>query len=110
MKPTHNGGQRRQALFPLGQLVATPGAIEAMEPFENPSTGSGHSIVQRLVDRHVTGDWGDMVDEDKAANDRALLDGSRVFSAYLLPDGETKIWVITEADRSATTLLLPSEY
>ena len=102
MKPNHNGGQRREALFPLGQLVATPGAIEAMAPYEN--------MALRLVGRHVTGDWGDMVDEDKASNDRALLDGSRVFSAYLLPDGETKIWVITEADRSATTLLLPSEY
>jgi len=97
-----NGGQRRQALFPLGRLVATPGAIEAMAPYEN--------IALRLVGRHVTGDWGDLGDEDKAANDRAVLDGSRVFSAYLLPDGETKIWVITEADRSATTLLLPSEY
>jgi len=102
VKPNHNGGQRREALFPLGQLVATPGAIEAMAPYEN--------MALRLVGRHVTGDWGDMVDEDKASNDRALLDGSRVFSAYLLPDGETKIWVITEADRSATTLLLPSEY
>lgn len=97
-----NGGQRRQALFPLGQLVATPGAIEAMEPYED--------ITLRLVGRHVTGDWGDLDVEDKAANDRALIDGSRVFSAYLLPDGETKVWVITEADRSATTLLLPSEY
>jgi hypothetical protein len=102
VKPNHNGGQRREALFPLGQLVATPGAIEAMQPYEN--------ITRRLVGRHVTGDWGDLCAEDKASNDRALLDGSRVFSAYLLPDGETKIWVITEADRSATTLLLPSEY
>ena len=102
MKPNHNGGQRREALFPLGQLVATPGAIEAMAPYEN--------MALRLVGRHVTGDWGDLCDEDKATNDRAILDGSRVFSAYLLPDGETKIWVITEADRSATTLLLPSEY
>jgi hypothetical protein len=63
-----------------------------------------------FLDRHVQGDWGDLDDEDRKLNDEALVDGSRIFSAYILKDGHTKIWCITEADRSSTCLLLPEEY
>jgi hypothetical protein len=67
-----------------------------------------------LLSRHVSGDWGDMCEEDKQANERALEDGSRIFSSYVLTTGE-KLWVITEAEddqgrRAASTILKPSEY
>jgi len=61
------------------------------------------------MSRHHRGDWGDLDEEDKAANDQALIDGGRLFSAYHSATG-IKVWIITEADRSATTVLLPSEY
>jgi hypothetical protein len=92
---------QRVVLFPLGTLLSTPGAVLAlMEAGVTP---------QGLLMRHVTGDYGDLCDEDRLANDRAVLEGGRLLSSYLVgPD--VKVWVITEADRSATTLLLPSEY
>lgn len=62
-----------------------------------------------LVMRHVLGFWGDLDVEDREANERALVSGGRIFSAYTLPD-KSRVWVITEADRSVTTLFLPSEY
>lgn len=85
--------------FKLGQLLATPGVLEAAE---------GDNLME-YVSRHARGDWGIVDAEDKRANDRALVEGTRLFSAYLLGDG-TKVWIITEADRSATTVLLPEEY
>jgi hypothetical protein len=90
----------------LGQIVATPGALEA---FERNNT-NGFSFIQR----HSVGDWGEICPEDKEANYAALESGARLMSAYSLGDG-TKIWVITEAkddrgNRQATTLLLPEEY
>lgn len=88
-------------LFSLGQVVATPGALAALEE-------AGQEPMEFLR-RHITGDWGDLVDEDKEANDRALRDDARIFSAYHTVKN-TKIWVITEWDRSVTTFLLPSEY
>jgi hypothetical protein len=87
-------------LFPLGGVVMTPGARDFME---EQGLDASH-----LLARHVTGDWGDLDDHDKQANDQALSDGSRIFSAYRI--GEQKLWIITEGDRSATTILLPSEY
>jgi hypothetical protein len=87
--------------FPLGQTVATPGALEALR-------SAGETPLPYLV-RHASGDWGDVDEEDKAENELAVKDGLRILSAYRLADG-TKIWVITEADRSATTILLPEEY
>ncbi len=88
-------------LFSLGQIVATPGALEALKRAnQTPAT---------FLDRHVTGDWGELGDEDKQANERALRAGLRILSAYTTSDG-VKLWIITEADRSATTMLLPSEY
>jgi hypothetical protein len=87
--------------FPLGQTVATPGALEALE-------ASGQTP-DFFLDKHVQGDWGTVDDEDKRANDQALIDGERIVSAYKTLLGE-KIWVITEADRASTCILLPSEY
>jgi hypothetical protein len=90
-------------LFTLGRLVATPGARDLLE-----QTGTDPTS---LLKRHWYGDWGDVCDEDKAANDRAVKDGTRIFSSYHLDEkGVKKIWVITEWNRSVTTLLLPSEY
>ena len=59
--------------------------------------------------RHANGDWGDVCEEDRLANERALIDGSRLFSVYHAVSGE-KFWIITEWDRSVTTVLLPEEY
>lgn len=86
--------------FGLGQVVATPGAIEAMEKL--------NITPWYLLSRHQHGDWGDLDTEDWRANNRALQTGERLFSAYIVQN--TKFWVITEADRSATTILLPAEY
>lgn len=89
-------------LFPMGQLLATPGAKELLEQ-------NGLSAAA-FIQRHVSGDWGDLDPEDKALNDEAVKPAtqSRVMSAYNI--GSDKLWIITEWDRSATTLLLPSEY
>jgi hypothetical protein len=90
-----------QPLFPLGQIVGTPGAMEAMqEAQQNPL---------ELLYRHVTGDWGELDEEDKAENDLSVQRGFRILSAYHLAT-EVKIWLITEADRSVTTFLLPEDY
>lgn len=92
--------------FPLGQVVATPGALDALAV-------AGQSV-EEFLNRHHRSDWGELSDDDAALNDEALQDGSRLLSAYCLKSG-VKIWIITEAadddgDRSATTLLLPDEY
>ena len=85
----------------LGQLVATPGALDALkEAGVEPA---------RLLARHQQGDWGDLGTEDKHLNDAAVKEGDRILSAYILPTG-VKVWIITEWDRSVTTLLLPNEY
>jgi hypothetical protein len=88
--------------FPLGRLVATPGALKALEQ-------SGQSPSD-FLSRHVRGNWGELCDEDKLLNDQAVIDGSRILSSYTTLKGSTKVWVITEADRSSTCVLLPSEY
>ena len=87
--------------FPLGQIVATPGALEALQK-------TGQSPAE-FLNCHVSGEWGDLCDQDKQTNEEALSDEGRIFSAYHLNDG-TKIWIITEADRSSPCVLLPSEY
>jgi hypothetical protein len=92
--------------FPLGQIVATPGALEALAK-------SGQTPDFFLA-KHVQGDWGEVCSEDKKLNDEALVDGSRLLSAYRTLKNE-RIWVITEAadddgKRLTTTTLLPSEY
>ncbi len=88
-------------LFLLGRLVATPGALHAL-------ASSGQSSAH-FLNRHGRGDWGDVDAEDKQLNDEAVKDGTRILSAYLTTAG-VRLWVITEADRSSTCLLLPDEY
>ena len=118
---SRSGAARRMTLmsnaprFALGQMVATPGALALLEQ-------TGFSALA-LVSRHVHGDWGDCCDEDKATNEAAVRQRMRVMSVYRLVDAETllqtpqdkrsslpTVWVITEADRSVTTLLLPEDY
>lgn len=103
------------AKFPLGQVVATPAALALLERHTFSSSA--------LLNRHVRGDWGDLFDEDREGNEEALVDGNRLMSVYRLVDAQRiadtplskrdsfpTIWIITEWDRSVTTLLLPSEY
>jgi hypothetical protein len=87
--------------LPLGRLLSTPGAIEA--------TAKAGQDPLELLSRHRTGDWGEVDTGDSAANDQAVIHGARILSVYTLKDG-VRLWIITEADRSATTLLLPDEY
>jgi hypothetical protein len=92
--------------FELGQVVATPGGIDALK--------SSGQTARELLARHLGGDWGDLGPQDRWSNDEALTDGSRIFSAYTLSTG-VKIWVTTEAvgddgKRASTCLLLPDEY
>ncbi len=98
---TQTANQVKPPLFPLGQTLATPGAMVVMQ-------GLGISPVS-LLGRHQCGDWGNLDQEDKQSNDAALKNGSRIFSAYQIAEA-VKFWIITEADRSATTILLPEEY
>ena len=94
-----NGSAGRK--FALGQVIMTLGAAEAF-------AASGEDPLPFLA-RHQRGDWGTVNPEDAAENELSVAQGFRVLSAYTLRDG-TRIWVLTEADRSATTLLLPAEY
>jgi hypothetical protein len=87
------------AKFSLGKVVATPNAV---------ATIPRDQIIQALR-RHQSGDWGTVCPEDQRANDDALVDGSRILSVYFVPHG-LKFWIITEADRSITTILLPEDY
>ena len=88
-------------LFHLGDVVATPQSICVL----NDHGISAHSLLQR----HATGDWGDLCVDDIKANNDALQYGNRLLSSYVLSDS-CKVWIITEWDRSVTTILLPSEY
>lgn len=87
-------------LFPLGRVVATPGALDL--------AARAGLCLRSLLDRHAVGDWGDLGDADRLANELALAGGARLFSEY--GEDPQRLWVITEADRSATTVLLPEEY
>lgn len=83
----------------LGRVVATPGALDALTQAD----------IDRALSRHRVGDWGDLCRDDWQQNDVALEDGARLLSQHHSPAGR-KFWVVTEADRSATTVLLPEEY
>lgn len=85
--------------FSLGKLVATPNALRAITTAD----------LNRATIRHHHGDWGEMDPEDKKANDEALAHGGRLLSSYQARNG-TRFWIITEADRSVTTILLPEDY
>ena len=87
------------AKFALGQTVITPGAIEMLHPDD----------VRAAIGRHAAGDWGELGEHDREENELSLREGYRLLSAYRDRRG-TKFWIITEADRSATTVLLPEEY
>ena len=87
------------AKFPLGRLVQTQGALNALS----------HEDVLSALERHARGDWGKLDSEDWQANERALQDGSRLLSIYRTDLGQ-KFYVITESDRSLTTVLLPEDY
>jgi len=89
-------------LFHLGHIVATPGALDAL--------ARANQSPNNFLNRHVMGDWGSgLPEEDKAENQYGLQHGFRILSSYRTTAGE-KLWIITEADRSVTTLLLPEEY
>lgn len=89
-------------LFPLGRTVEAPGAIALMR-----SAGIGPF---QPLSRHHRGDWGCVDADDAAANDRAVRDGTRILSAYELGERREVIWVVSEANRSVTTILLPAEF
>ncbi len=86
--------------FPLGQVVATPGALKLLEEMSKDPL--------YYLARHHSGDWGELDAHDRRENERSLKHGWRLVSSY--PVGDEKVWIITEADRSYTTILLPSEY
>jgi len=99
--------QIRQPLFSLGQVVATPGALDQANPV----------WMANCLARHMRGDWGSVCREDAATNNEAIREGFRVLSAYPIDEtkpceghGNNTLWIITEADRSVTTFLLPNEY
>jgi hypothetical protein len=83
-----------------GQIVATPNALENVPELD----------MALALGRHTKGDWGDLTDEDRQANDDAVTNGGRLLSSYRTVPSGTKFWIITEADRSATTVLLPEDY
>lgn len=100
---------RTAPLFELGSIVATQGAFSAFTSRPN--------LMTECLARHARGDWGTVCEDDKALNDLAVKDGSRILSAYAIDPalpcegfGDNCLWVITEADRSVTTFLLPEEY
>ena len=92
--PTFSGSK-----FPLGRVVATLGVFDVLTPLD----------IKRGIFFHSQRDWGEVSEEDKAANDRAVENEERILSAYDAENG-TRFWVITEADRDVTTVLLPEEY
>jgi hypothetical protein len=89
------------SLFSLGKIVMTPGAIQVFEEAQDSPF--------RYIARHSSADWGEVEKEDWKANDDALLEGLRILSVYIIKSGE-RVWIITESDRTSTTILLPEEY
>ena len=102
---THAEAPADGPLFPLGQTVATPGAVEVLAA----EGGDWRFNAAVYLARHQDGDWGDVPREDAAAR-HSVQQGWRVLSSYLVGDTGTRIWIITEADRSSTCILLPEEY
>lgn len=99
---TRNTGKSASArLFPLGKIFATPGALEALDRYA--------INAMDLIRRHQSGDWGNVPPGDAEENLRSVESGWRVLSSYPISDYQN-LWIITEADRSVTTLLLPEEY
>ena len=90
-----------EAKFKLGQIVATPGALEALEVAEQ--------LPAEFLRKHVRGDWGDVEADDRLENETSVECGFRILSAYRTKNG-VRLWIITEADRASTCILLPDEY
>ena len=102
MRPNHTTNKQSTITrFALGQTFITPGAEEALQIAGQTAT--------EFLRRHMSGDWGELSDEDVKENEFSLKEGLRLLSAYQTGKGQ-KLWIITVADRSATTILLPSEY
>ena len=102
MRRNHNTNQRPTAMrFALGQTFITPGAEEALQI-------AGQTAIEFLR-RHMSCDWGELSDDDLQENELSLREGFRLLSNYRTAKGQ-QVWIITEADRSSTTMLLPSEY
>ena len=95
----HSDRSSQQQKFPLGRIVITPGAAEQISEED----------VLAALNKHQRGDWGNLSADDKQENELSLREGCRLLSAYEAADG-IKFWIITEADRSLTTILLPEEY
>lgn len=89
-------------LFPLGTIVTTPAALALLTAYE--------ASPAEFLERHVTGDWGSCPDHDAAANTAAVTSGGRIHSVYDMGNISEAVWVITEADRSVTTVLTPDDY
>lgn len=87
--------------LPLGRVLITPGALDAL--------ADAGADARELLNRHRRADWGDLDAHDRAENDAALVEGERVLSAYTLHTGAT-VWIITESDRAHTTILAPDDY
>lgn len=98
-KPAQATSKAGRALFALGAVVATPAALEVLRAAE--------VSFLSLLSRHVKGDWGNT---DHGENDEALANGWRLLSSYCVGEDAPRVWLITEADRSQTTVLLPSDY
>ena len=95
-----------KSLFPLGAFVATPGAIRALSD----EGGDWRLNAAAYLARHRNGDWGDVPPEDARENELSVREGFRILSSYHVGEGSGRVWIITEADRSSTTILLPDEY
>jgi hypothetical protein len=89
----------RRLLFNLGRVVISRNALDKIPPLD----------VQHGLGRHALGDWGDLVEEDRLSNERALVNDGQLLSVYRATTGQ-RFWIITEWDRSATTILLPEDY
>ncbi len=94
-----NANSYPTAKFRLGRIVSTPGALARLTQED----------ILHGIQRHQSGNWGELDDEDRQANDQALVSGTRILSVYSAANG-TKFWIITEADRQTTTILLPDDY
>jgi hypothetical protein len=94
--------QNLHQLFELGTVVATPGAISLLDELDVDAN--------ELISRHQAGDWGDVDEHDRGVNFQSVEYGMRIMSVYRVGVGREVVWIITEADRSVTTLLLPEEY
>ena len=88
--------------FALGRIVATPGALELLQ--------RGDTYPTELLARHVSGDWGEVPPEDAHENELSVREGLRIISSYQVGEDGAKVWIITEADRSSTCILLPEDY